>query len=130
MKEFFESIYSKFSEEPNNSFYTLLSGRMSYGEADEDCMDPYAVFFGLPCVPNDTFTEKINEVYFQINIYSSDKDDVFNAIEPCLSLFDGVTLEVANHKDIKLNRELVTPPWKNDLMWCVSIEFSGLLQNN
>ena len=73
MNEFFKSIYTHFTElieAVHNDFYIGIGGRLYYGYAKQECAKPYAVFFGVSSVPNDTFSEIIDDISIQFNIYS------------------------------------------------------------
>ena len=132
MNEIFKSIYSYFSAEPHNAFYTAIGGRLFYGEAPQGGTEPYAVFFGVAAVPDDTFTEELDDISIQFNCYSgsSSPSEAGELLKKCRDLFDGAKLTVVGNRDIKLFRELSTPPWKNGDAWITSIEFTLLMQED
>jgi inosine-uridine nucleoside N-ribohydrolase len=84
----------------------------------------------MPGSNEDTFTEKIDGVSFQINIYSKNRSalEAMELSDHCLSLFDGAVIPVAGGRNVTLKRNLVTPPWKNGDEWVASIELSTFLQ--
>ena len=132
MNELFKSIYSLFAAEPHNAFYTAIGGRLYYGEAPQECTKPYAVFFGVAAVPENTFTEEIDDISIQFNCYSglSSAIEAGELLKKCRDLFDGTELTVTGNRDIKLSRELSTPAWKNGDAWITSIEFTLFMQED
>lgn len=134
MNEFFKSIYTHFTElieAVHNDFYLGIGGRLYYGQAPQECAKPYAVFFGVSSVPDDTFSEMIDDISIQFNIYSNlfSYTEAGSIQKKCRALYDGVTLEVVGSRDIILRRSLSIPAWKeNEDTWITSIEFENLIQ--
>lgn len=130
MNALLEAIYKLVIAEPHGVFYHSISGRFTYGEAIEGCQYPYAVFFGLASVPEDTFDEEIDEISFQVNIVSNSRDytEAGRIVEECRELLDEKVLIVTGCRDVTIRRESPIPPWKNGDEWVASITFTGLLQ--
>ena len=134
MNEFFKSIYTHFTElieAVHNDFYIGMGGRLYYGQALQECAKPYAVFFGIASINNDTFSETIDDISIQFNIYSDLRSftEAGSLQKKCRALYDGVILEVVGNRDITLMRSLSIPPWKEDEdTWIASIEFENLIQ--
>ena len=134
MNELFKAIYGHFTEEieaVHNDFYIGIGGRLYYGQAPQEGAKPYAVFFGVSSVPNDTFSETIDDISIQFNIYSDLRSftEAGSLQKKCRALYDGVTLEVVGSRDITLMRSLSVPAWKeNEDTWITSIEFENLIQ--
>ncbi len=66
-------IYTVFST--TNDFNTDVNGRLFFGEAPEGTTlidGPYAIFFFVSDVDDDTFTENMKEVYVQFSFFSGD----------------------------------------------------------
>lgn len=128
MKDFFAAIYTLGTSA--NDFNAAVGGRFYYGMAPQDCALPYAVFFGVSETPGDTFTEEIDEIAIQVNIYS-DKQSASESMDiykKCRSLFDSAAVQVGG-LDVLLEREMSTPPWKDDDRWTISVEFTATIQN-
>ncbi len=56
-------------------FYNDIPGRLFYGDAPEGTNlseGPYAIFFYVSDVDEDTFTENMKEVYVQFSLFSGD----------------------------------------------------------
>lgn len=132
MNELFKSIYSYFSAEPHNAFYTALGGRLYYGQAPQECTKPYAVYFGVAAVPDDTFTEELDDISIQFNHYSDSSSplEAGELLQKCRTFFDGAELTVVGNRDVQLFRELSTPAWKNGDAWITSIEFTLFMQED
>ncbi len=136
MNELFKAIYEHFTEEieaVHNDFYIGMGGRLYYGYATQECAKPYAVFFGVSSVPDDTFSETIDDISIQFNIYSGlySYTEAGSLQKKCRALYDGVTLEVVGNRDITLTRSMSIPPWKeNEDTWIATIEFENLIQED
>ncbi len=132
MNELLKSIYSYFIAEPHNAFYTALGGRLFCGEAPQEGVTPYSVFFGVAAVPEDTFGEEIDDISIQFNHYSgsSSPSEAGELLKKCRDLFDRAELTVVGKKDVQLFRELSTPAWKNGETWITSIEFTLFMQED
>lgn len=136
MNELFKAIYTHFTaliEASHNDFYVGLGGRLYYGQAPQECAKPYAIFFGVTSVPDDTFSETIDDISIQFNIYSDLRSytEAGSLQKKCRALYDGATLEVVENRDITLMRSLSVPPGKEDeATWIASIEFENLIQED
>ncbi len=128
MINFYQAIYTHFSKEPHNEFYNLVGGRFSYGEAEQGCASPYAVYFGVASGNEDTFQETIDDESFQVNVYANTAAEAMRAAKACRGYFDGAVLVVPSSRDVTLDRELITPPMKNGDEWMASIGFNTLIQ--
>ncbi len=130
MNELFKSINAYFISEPHNAFYTAVAGRLYYGDAPQNCSKPYAVFFGVSSVPDDTFSEEIDDISIQFNCYSDSSSPIESGelLTKCRTLFDDAVLDVTGNRDVQLLRNFSTPPWKNEDVWITSIEFNLLMQ--
>ena len=61
-------IFSLFTA--SSDFYTDIGGRLFYSMAPDGAELPYAVYFFVSDVDEDTFTENMKEVYVQFSLYS------------------------------------------------------------
>ena len=131
MIDFWKAIYTFFSATPHNAFYTAIGGRFYYGEAKQGASFPYAVYFGSSQSDEDTFSETIDEVAFQINIYSDKKTstEAMQLSDYCRELFDGASVTPAGYKDCYIKREMIAPPIKTTgNEWFAALEFMNYLQ--
>ena len=53
-----------------NSFWTDINGRLYDTEAPDNTEMPFAVYFIVSDVDNDTFSENMKEVYIQFSLFS------------------------------------------------------------
>jgi hypothetical protein len=131
MIEFFNALYALFiatEDDAHNDFYNAVEGRFSYGETLPRGPKPYAVFFGVSCLPADTFTENLDDLSFQVNCYAKQHyREAGQVVRKCRDLFDGATVTV-NGYEIRIRRDMETPPWRDGELWCASIEFNALIQ--
>lgn len=128
MMNFLKAVYTLIKT--INAFNTAIGGRVYYGEAPQEGAMPYAVYFGLPFNEENSFTEDLDDVSFQINVYS-DLDSPLSSgdiIEKARALLDGATLTVTGADPITLMREIQTPPWKDGDNWVSTITFNGFLE--
>lgn len=124
MNAFFQAIQTLF--ETTNTFNTALSGEFYYAEALGGSM-PYAVYFGMPGIPEGTWSNDIDDVSFQVNCFASTASEAGELLTKCRSLFDGSSLTITGYQNMKLQIEMFTPPWRDGDRWVVSAEFQGYL---
>ena len=113
MKAFFTAIYSKFST-GTNDFKTATGGRLEYGRAPANWTDNFAVVQGISIDSEDVFRQSINDISFQVTVFSTTRDGCFDLNDKCLALFDGAILTVTGKTAIRVNREQQTPPIWNE----------------
>lgn len=73
MKEIITGLMTLFNA--GGSFYNDIGGRLFYGQAPEGTNladGPYAIFFPVSDVDDDTFTENMKEIYIQFSLFSGD----------------------------------------------------------
>ena len=63
-------IFSLFTA--SSDFYTDIGGRLFYAAAPDGAELPYAVYFFVSDVDEDSFTENMKEVYVQFSLFSGD----------------------------------------------------------
>ena len=124
MNAFFQAIQTLF--ETTNTFNTALDGEFYFVEALGNSM-PYAVYFGMPFTPEDTWSNIIDDVSFQVNCYAAAPLTAGDLVEKCRDLFNGAKLSVSGCQDIYLQTQMVTPPWRDGDRWAASVEFQGFL---
>ena len=131
MIELFNALYT-YAIADSNEFTTAIGGRLDFGQAKQGQGTPYSVYNGLPLIPVDTFDAKINEGTIQFNLFADDFETAMQLAKKCLARFDGVTLTVSGHENVRLQRDLVTPPYKADIEpktpWQSVVAFNFLIQ--
>jgi hypothetical protein len=126
----FKAIHAKFIAAPANAFYTDTGGRLEYGKAPESWSDNFAVMQALSIEPDDVFGGIIEDVYFQISVFSSVRATCWSLIDKCKSLFNNTTLTVTGHYPATLHRETQTPPmWDEKAnIYQATIDFTCKIQ--
>lgn len=126
----FKAIYAKFIAAPANTFYTATGGRLEYGRAPESWSDNFAVMFGSSIEPDDVFGGIIEDVYFQISVFSSVRSTCWGLLDKCKTLLNNTTLTVTGHYPATLRRETQTPPiWDEKAnLYMATIDFFCKLQ--
>lgn len=126
--EFFEAVYSLFATV--NDFNTAVSGKLEYGRAQESWSDNYAVIQGLDAHKNNTFRTTINDVYFQINCFSSARETCWDLLKKCVTLFDKAKITPTGHYKTRITCEnQMLPIWnERDRLYQATAEFMTMIQ--
>jgi hypothetical protein len=73
LKNITQGLITLFNAAPggvNNSFWTAVNGRLFDTEAPDNTELPFAVYFVVSDVDEDTFSENMKEVYVQFSLFS------------------------------------------------------------
>jgi len=126
----FKSIYALYIATPANTFYTATSGRLEYYRAPESWTDNFAVMQATSINADDMFRQAVDDLYFQVNVFSSTRATCWSLLEKCKALLHNATLTVTGHYPVLLRRENQVPPMWNeqDNLWQATIEFRLKLQ--
>lgn len=121
MQVLFEAIYSKFSND--NDLSGAVTG-MYLTEALQGTAYPYIVYHKISGVPDYTYTEDMENVLIQFNIYDSNSssatiNDIYTKLT---ALFDWCTLSVSGWDSIYMKRELDELTRANDI-WRYLVQF-------
>lgn len=117
-------IYSLFTA--GGDFKNALDGRLSYAFAPQNTIYPYAVYSLLFAENMDTFSENLDGVSVQFNLFSeqSSASECYDLADKCCQMFDGKPINA--NKNI-LIRRIQTPPFRTDTddmaCWQAVIEF-------
>ena len=103
MKNLSTAIFSKFT---GSAFATSIGGRLYKGRAPQNPTWPYAVYFIVSDVPQDTFTEGIEEVRVQFSIFSkaSSSTEIEDAFASLWALFDDCVLSITSATHLSMTR--------------------------
>ena len=126
----FSTIYSRFTAAPANQFYTATAGRLEYGVARPEWDSDYAVIQGVDSVQADPFRETIDDVYFQINLFSATRTGCWSLVGKCLSLFDRASITPSGYNPTTIRRvSQIHPIWnEDDQLYQATIEFQCKLR--
>jgi len=130
MKELLESIYS-LSATGTNAFKTATGGRFEYGRAKDAWKDNFATYQATSANADDAFRTSMDEVYWQVNCFSSVRETCSDILDAAVSLFDNATMTVSNHYPVLIHKKNVVPPMWNeqDKLWQATVEFRCRLQH-
>lgn len=126
MNAFFQAIHSFFDANASSDFYLAVGDEFYYAQAETQA-HAYAVYFGMPFMPEDTWTNTVTEASFQVNCHAVIAREAGEMAEACMQLFDGARLSMAGYQEVVLERQMITPPWRVDDLWTASVEFKGIL---
>ena len=121
MKELFTGIYSKYSG--NEALKAVITG-FYFSEAPQDAVMPYAVYHKISGRPDYTYTEDMENVLIQFNIYddNSSSTTINDIYKKLTALFDWCGLTVTGWNSIYMKRELDMLTRENDV-WNYMIEY-------
>ena len=121
MQVLFEGIYTKFSDDGDLS--GAVTG-MYLAEAPQGTVYPYIVYHKISGVADYTYTEDMENVIIQFNIYddhssSTTINDIYTKLT---ALYDWCSLSVAPWNSIYMKRELDNLTKENDI-WNYFVQF-------
>lgn len=99
MKTFYTALMTYFNAmtgSAHNAFYIDVAGQLYHTEAEQGATFPYCVLSHVLSVPEDTFTEKLDEILIQFSIFSK-KDssvEVMDAMADLKTLFDDCSFTI------------------------------------
>ena len=114
MQELFTGIYSKFSG--NAALKAVVTG-FYFTEAPQGTVYPYIVYHKISGVPDYTYTESMENVLIQFNIYDdhSSSTTINDIYAKLTALFDWCSLTVTSWSSIYMKRELDNLTRENDI---------------
>lgn len=95
----------------SSALYADVGGRIYLDDAPQGAQFPYIVVSIVSGVPNDTFTEKLDDVLLQFSLRSTSKSvtEIAKMYTDLKTLFDGATLSITGNTCIWCERvNLVT----------------------
>jgi len=106
VKNFYTGLMTYFNAAPHNSFYTDIGGRLYNTYAPEGTTLPYAVFQHISSRPDDTFTEKLDDILIQFTIFptSASSSEIHTAMDDLKALFDKCTFSVTGSSIVEFRR--------------------------
>ena len=116
MQELFKGIWDKFNIANGTALKGAVTG-MYFSEAPQGTAYPYIVYHKISGVPGYTFSEEMENVIIQFNIYDNGSSSIkINDIYAKLtSLYDWCNLNVAPWNSIYMKRELDNLTRENDI---------------
>jgi len=143
MLPLYQGIYSFFTSNPTDDFYTSIGGRLYFTSAKSDATKPYAVYHPIGGEPVDYwFTHTFETPRIQISLWDDGRsatkpnssERILQVAEYAKSFFDlcetsGIT--VSGWSVIKFMRDSVQPPLLFDEergMWLQPLIYEIMLQ--
>ena len=114
MQVLFTGLYNKYLS--NAALKAVITG-FYFTEAPQDAVLPYVVYHKISGVPDYTYTEDMENVIIQFNIFDdhSSSTTVNDIYAKLTALFDWCTLTVAGWDSIYMKRELDSLVRDNDI---------------
>ena len=129
MKVLFQGIYAIF--DADIAMEAALTGGLHNTVAPPDTEMPYAVFFLVDRIPQDTLNETMREPIVQFNIFSDDdtSDEVSDLADQMEALYDGAELTVTGYTAhfMRIINALM-PPSDVERIFQYTLQFQILLQ--
>jgi hypothetical protein len=103
MTDLFAAIMTRYT---NVALSSLLTGLWNT-QAPQDAVFPYGVFQLISDVPDWTFSENLENILLQFNLFSdtSDPVEICNLFELLKTAFDFLDLTIANYETVSMIRE-------------------------
>ena len=101
-----EHIITEQLSSDHNPLWVAIGGRLYNTYAPDGTTFPYAVFQHISSRPEDTFTEKIDDVLIQFTIFSTSpsSSEVHTAMQNLKTLFDDCTFSVIDSTIVEFRR--------------------------
>jgi hypothetical protein len=102
-----EHVITEQISSAHNPLWEAIGGRLYNTYAPDGTTLPYAVFQHISSRPDDTFTEKLDDVLIQFTIFSTNpsSSEVHTAMQNLKTLFDDCTFPVTGATIVKFRRE-------------------------
>jgi len=107
MNNLLASIMTKVS---GSALSTDVGGRIYLDEAPDGCEMPYCVFFIISDVPDNTFTENIEDILIQFSLFSASQGatEITTMYTDLKALFDDCYLTITSNNHIYMMRQNLT----------------------
>lgn len=132
MKVFTSALVTKFTGTPHNTLYTALSGRLYNVKTPPQEVFPYCIFSFV----SENFEqllasgEEIETSAIDFTLYSNNESstEVYDLYDKLIALFDECSLTVTGYTHIRMNREMSTLTFDNELkVWQYIIRYRLIL---
>lgn len=121
-----------FAKAAGSAFNTAVGSRFYESQAPDETAYPYAVYFVVSSVPDNTFSEKIEDTLVQFSLYSSapSSGEVKDICAALRSLYDDCALTISGSEllwmvwsNTTLTREEHTTPEGMSDVWACHVDY-------
>ncbi len=104
-----KALFAHFQAHTGHAFYTGVDGRLAYLRAPERAPYPRAVFSFVDADPEDTWTERNDDVLIQISVWATSADAAENLASAAYDLFEGQSMAASGLLPFRLRRDTSVP---------------------
>lgn len=127
-----KAIVARFNANPTHGFFTGVGGRFAFGAAAQGWALPYSVFFFVDASPEDTWTERADDVLVQLSVWAKTASEAMNLASLAYDLFEEQEMVAAGLIPFRLVRDTPVPtmpdPDSTTVLWQSGICLTGIVQ--
>lgn len=111
MNPFLKGIYEHFTAVTTTGFYYDITGRMYLYHAPQQQVFPYCVYFPVTNVESVDFTQAIEELLVQFNVFteSNSSASAGTLLSSLTDRYDNCSLTVTNYGHLSFERTMIWP---------------------
>lgn len=127
-----KALVARFNAHQTHAFAAGIGGRFAYAKAVQGWALPYAAFFFVGADPEDSWSERGDEVTIQISVWAKTAGQAEDLASAAFDLFESQTMSLAGIADFELYRSGIVPTMdesdETTVIWQAGIELAGLVQ--
>ena len=129
MRHLFTEIQTKFNADTSD--FKLLVENLYYGEIPSGSSYPCAVLYVISDNSADTFTEEINRIVLQVDVFnkSSSPASCHDALTAAKKFFCGQTFTPEGLGEVQFTRDRVQHPRRESKLWRGSVDLRAVVLN-
>lgn len=131
MLELFSAIKTAFTADASLS--GAATGGIWLSQAPQNTAMPYIIVHGISAVPNRYLTGELeDDLRIQFSIWSDTRGvaEIGTIYEYLNICFDEADIAIDDYTNIRLEREMSTPPMKIDQVWHMAVDFRWLVAHS
>lgn len=90
MNDLLKAIYSEFAA--GTELHTAIPAKLFYDRAKAGTAEPYGIYLATTGIPDDTFSQDIDEMGIQFSFFTADMETANDLIKKCKQLYNGKKL--------------------------------------
>ncbi|MBI9110296.1 hypothetical protein [Maridesulfovibrio ferrireducens] len=128
MKRLYKEIQDKFNTDLSG-FKTAV-GRLFYAHVPPETKQPYAILHCISDLSADTFTETINSIVLQCDVYtdSDSSGSCHDALKSAISFFTKIVFEPAGFANVRFIKDRVEHPRREHKLWRGSVDIRAVVE--